>query len=154
MGARGGQGRGGCSQTLPPCGAAQAARGPVQLGRVPPKGRGVPQDFGRAVELYRKAAAQGHGDAMCNLAHCLEKGQGVPVADPEGAFLWFQHAYDKRRSQSAAYHLGRCHFLGVGTVRDEAKAAAILGERVWELGKSREAQHEDDYCRNRACNFG
>ena len=42
--------------------------------------------------------------------------QGVPVADPEGAFLWFQHAYDKRGSQSAAYHLGRCHFLGVGTV--------------------------------------
>lgn len=128
--------------------------------------------------------------------------QGVPVADPEGAFLWFQHAYDKRGSESAAYHLGRCHFLGVGTVylanacssihterapdspcsiptrdqqvlaadvprsrhgrlawspdivvsqvRDEAKAAAILGERVWELGKSREAQHEDDYCRKRA----
>ena len=49
--------------------------GQYNLGVCHAKGRGVPQDFGRAVELYRKAAAQGHGDAMCNLAHCLEKGQ-------------------------------------------------------------------------------
>ena len=98
-------------------------------------GRGVAQDYVRAVELYRKAAGQGHVDAMCNLALCLEKGQGVPL-DPEGAFLWFKEAFEKKNSESARYHLGRCYFRGIGTPKDERKAAAILGERVWELGRS------------------
>ena len=57
-------------------------------------GRGVAQDYVRAVELYRKAAGQGHTDAMCNLALCLEKGQGVPL-DPEDAFLWYKEAFEK-----------------------------------------------------------
>ena len=59
------------------------------------------QDYARAVELYRKAAGQGHTDAMCNLALCLEKGQGVPL-DPEGAFLWFQEAFGKSWNISRA----------------------------------------------------
>ena len=56
--------------------------------------------------------------------------------DPRGAFLWFQEAYEKTKSETARYHVGRCYFKGVGTVKDESKAAAILGDRVWELGRS------------------
>ena len=94
------------------------------------------QDLTRAVELYRKAAAQGHEAAMCNLAHCLEKGQGVQ-RDEEAAFWWFNECYEKKQSEQARYHVGRCYFLGIGTARDERKAGALLGERVWELGRER-----------------
>ena len=98
------------------------------------KGRGVPQDYARAVELYRKAAGQGHVDAMCNLALCMEQGQGVP-RDEEGAFLWFQEACEKKGSENARYHLGRCYFRGIGTPKSDRKAAVVLGDRVWELGR-------------------
>lgn len=111
------------------------AEGQYNLAVCYAKGRGVPQDYSRAVELYRKAAGQGHADAMCNLAHCLEKGQGVPQ-DEEGAFLWFREAFEKKGSETARYHLGRCHFRGIGTLQCASQAAVVLGERVWDLGRS------------------
>ena len=73
---------------------------------------------------------------MCNLGLCLEKGQGVPK-DEEGAFLWFKEAWEKKQSEIAHYHMGRCFFLGIGTPKDSKKAAAVLGERIWDLGKAR-----------------
>jgi len=113
----------------------QLAEGQYNLAVCYAKGRGVPQDYSRAVELYRKAAGQGHADAMCNLAHCLEKGQGVPQ-DEEGAFLWFREALEKKGSEAARYHVARCHFRGIGTPHCPSQAAAVLGDRVWELGRS------------------
>ena len=109
------------------------------------------------MELYHKAALQGHANGILNLAHCMEHGLGVP-SDAEGAFMWYEVGYNKTADQDrgqggrnregpgkgeskkqpvsiAAYHLARCYFRGIGTERDEGKAAAIMGHNVWDLGR-------------------
>ena len=55
------------------------------------KGRGVPLDEGRAVELWEQAAANGHVAAKFNLALSYFNGDGVP-ADRNVAVTWFHHA--------------------------------------------------------------
>ncbi|MBO4548630.1 MAG: sel1 repeat family protein [Abditibacteriota bacterium] len=50
--------------------------------------RGLPQDFARAVELYKKAAAQGSSTARENLGYCYYYGRHV-AKDYEEAFRWF-----------------------------------------------------------------
>jgi len=51
------------------------------------QGRGVPQDFGLAMENYRKAADQGNDAAMGNIKELYEKGFGV-AEDPVKAAIW------------------------------------------------------------------
>ena len=41
------------------------------------KGEGVKQDYGRAVEWYRRAAEQGYADAQYNLSVMYGTGRGV-----------------------------------------------------------------------------
>ena len=54
-------------------------------------GQGVPQDYGKAAEWYRKAAAQGFADAQSNLGMMYANGQGVPLNMVE-AYKWFSLA--------------------------------------------------------------
>jgi TPR repeat protein len=65
------------------------------------KGRGVPQDFAKAAELYRQAAQRGYGGAQNNLAIAYALGRGVPK-DPAEAYVWFALAEahgDKNRPE-------------------------------------------------------
>ena len=55
------------------------------------KGRGVPFNEGRAVELWEQAAENGHAAAKFNLALSYFNGDGVP-ADQNVAVTWFHHA--------------------------------------------------------------
>ncbi|MDW8126074.1 MAG: tetratricopeptide repeat protein [Geminicoccaceae bacterium] len=48
------------------------------LGVVYDEGRGVPQNYGRALFWWRKAAEVGHAGAMFNLGVVYEFGPGVP----------------------------------------------------------------------------
>mmetsp|Transcript_18300 Transcript_18300/g.61714 ORF Transcript_18300/g.61714 Transcript_18300/m.61714 type:complete len:84 (-) Transcript_18300:153-404(-) len=41
-------------------------------------GKGVAQSYEEAVRWWRLAAAQGNGEALCNLGVCYEFGLGVP----------------------------------------------------------------------------
>jgi TPR repeat protein len=41
-------------------------------------GEGVPKDFIKAAEWYKKAADQGHTVAQMNLGNCYKFGEGVP----------------------------------------------------------------------------
>ncbi|XP_078407287.1 death ligand signal enhancer isoform X2 [Cetorhinus maximus] len=56
------------------------------------KGWGVKKDFQRAVELYQKAAAHGHADALCALGMFHQQGLGgLPVSFTK-AIKWYQRA--------------------------------------------------------------
>ena len=54
-------------------------------------GRGVPQDYAKAVELFQKAAAQGDAKAQALLGVMYEHGRGVPRDDAR-AYAWYSLA--------------------------------------------------------------
>jgi TPR repeat protein len=108
---------------------AQAAKGDAQaeldLGRAYHLGKGVPQDFAKAVEFYRQAAAQGNAKAMYNLGYIYQHGQGVPP-DGAAAAQWFQKAADLGLP-AAQLELGLFYFFGdEGLEKDYASAAKWL----------------------------
>ena len=41
------------------------------------KGKGVKQDYNKAVKWYTKSAEQGYADAQCNLGYMYSHGEGV-----------------------------------------------------------------------------
>ena len=55
----------------------------LELGEAYHDGRGVPQDYLKALAWHRKAADQLHLYALRNLGEMLEKGEGVPVDQAE-----------------------------------------------------------------------
>jgi TPR repeat protein len=54
-------------------------------------GLGVPQDFAKAAEFYRRAADLGMAEAAYHLANHYRDGRGVP-RDREAAFRWYRRA--------------------------------------------------------------
>ena len=59
-------------------------------------GDGLPQDYARAVDLFRKAADQNDPDALYNLGWAYESGLGVPQ-DRQRAIEWYNKAAAKGR---------------------------------------------------------
>ena len=59
-------------------------------------GDGVAQDRAEALRWHQLAAAQGHPEALFNVADCHEKGQGVRKNKAE-AIRWY------RRAQAAGH---------------------------------------------------
>ena len=57
------------------------------LGLIFKDGLGTPQNYGKALEWYLKAADQGNLDAIMNIGNIYNKGLGVP-ADYEKALAW------------------------------------------------------------------
>ncbi|TVQ81961.1 MAG: sel1 repeat family protein [Micavibrio sp.] len=55
------------------------------------QGRGLPQDYTKAVKWYRKAAERGNASAQNNLGVMYREGQGV-AQDYAEAFFWFSLA--------------------------------------------------------------
>jgi hypothetical protein len=80
------------------------------------KGRGVPLDEGRAVELWEQAAENGHVAAKFNLALSYFNGVGVP-ADRNVAVTWFHHAAADGVAD-AQFALGQLYRQGVGVSQD------------------------------------
>jgi hypothetical protein len=62
-----------------------------KLGRAYQLGEGVPVDFAKAHDWYRKSAAQGNAKAMHDLGYMYHFGQGV-TADQKAAASWFLKA--------------------------------------------------------------
>ena len=83
-------------------------------------GRGVEQDYAKAVEWYRKAAEQGHACAQCNLGQCYYNGEGVEQ-DYVKAVEWYRKAADQGDAQ-AQCNLGECYHSGRGVDQGYAKA--------------------------------
>jgi TPR repeat protein len=57
-------------------------------------GDGLPQDYAKALEYYRKAADKRDAGSMRQIAIAYEKGQGVP-ADPAQAAQWYERAANR-----------------------------------------------------------
>jgi len=74
----------------------------------------------RALPTLRASAEQGNAGAQYNLALMYERGQGVPIDEPEAAF-WYRKAADQgivmaQRALGAMYREGR------GVKKDQAQA--------------------------------
>ena len=90
------------------------------LGQAYKYGRGVPQDLGRASQLYGQAAAKGHKEAEANLGLLM-----FQTGDHAGAIPHLQHAADLGDPR-AQYYLGTACFNGDGVPIDQVKAYALM----------------------------
>ena len=109
-------------------------------------GRGVPRNYVKACECYKKAAAQGLPHAQCNLGVLYEQGRGV-AQDNVKACKWYEKAaargfaeaqsnlelvyegycerYKKEANQGdaeAQFNLGLMYHYGYGVDKDDVKA--------------------------------
>lgn len=85
-----------------------------------PGGMGVPQDFGKRVRWFERAAEEGMATAQWKLGLAFLHGVGI-AADDERAAYWIKRAADQGNplAQSA---LSELYFAGRGTNRDLVKA--------------------------------
>jgi TPR repeat protein len=60
-------------------------------------GDGLPQDYAKAIDFFRKAAEGGDADALYDLGWAYEHGLGVP-ADRQQATEWYSKAAGKRQA--------------------------------------------------------
>ena len=138
---------------------AQANRGSAKaqnkLGWMFFSGRGVEQDYAKAVECYSEAAEQGKATSQYNLGNMYYKGRGVELNYTK-AFKWFKKAaahidqvvrlnmregpiYDRPEFAPAQYNLGVMYAKDQG-VRQNYKKAINYYQKAAERGHA-EAQY-------------
>ena len=83
-------------------------------------GRGVTQDYEKAVEWYRLAAMQGDAEAQFNLGRMYENGKGV-TQDYKKAVDWYRLAA-KQGYADAQDFLGTMFCFGRGVTQDFVRA--------------------------------
>ena len=83
-------------------------------------GRGVAQDYAKAVYWCGKAAEQGDADAQDSLGGCYYNGRGV-AQDYAKAVYWYSKAAEQGHA-GAQNNLGSCYEYGQGVAQDYAKA--------------------------------
>lgn len=88
------------------------------------QGKGVPQDYARAVELWRQAANRGDTDAQSCLGYVYYVGLGV-AQSYENAATWYRKAAEAGASD-AQHNLGVMYYLGQGVAKDNVLAMAWL----------------------------
>jgi TPR repeat protein len=64
------------------------------LGQLYEDGRGVTQNYGKAVKLYRRAADKGDPEGQCNLGRMYLMGHGV-AQDSAEALKWYRKVADQ-----------------------------------------------------------
>ena len=92
----------------------------LMMGVAYEEGKGVPQNFGEAVEWYRKAIAQGQHEAYAYLGAAYLDGRGVPASEKEAVFQ-FQEGADKGDPRSQR-RLAVLYTQGKGVPYDYEKA--------------------------------
>ncbi|MFN8006030.1 MAG: tetratricopeptide repeat protein [Terriglobia bacterium] len=96
--------------------------GALNLGLLHEYGKGVPQNFATAEELYRQAAGKGMPHAMYRLGVMYQNGEGVR-RDDVAAAKWFYEAA-KLGHADAQSELGYMFYNGLGTKQDYQNAFA------------------------------
>lgn len=91
------------------------------LGNCYLEGHGVPQSYAKAIEWYRKAAAQREPVAQYTLAYCYENGFGVPQSYDQ-AVDWMSRAAENGYDP-AQCSLGYYYLWGQGVSQSREKAA-------------------------------
>lgn len=84
---------------------------------------GVRRDTGAAQHWFRRAAAQGHGDAQTALGLMLSVGEGVQ-RDAAAASAWFRRAINSGQDDNAMWLLGRLYYEGKMGRSEEAMREA------------------------------
>ena len=95
------------------------------LGVMYQNGRGVKQDYAKAIEWYRKAARRGYTDSQDNLINMYREGLGVPK-DNKKALLWYLESA-RNKNVAEQFMLGSYYRIGLGTPQDNIKAYAWFG---------------------------
>ncbi len=85
------------------------------------KGKGVKQDYSKALYLYKKAAEQGHMASAITVAYMYENGLGTAL-NYQSAMRWYQKAAEKGYA-SAQKAIGDLYLLGKGVSRNDSAAA-------------------------------
>ena len=94
--------------------------GQFSLGVMYLNGEGVPQDYSKAVQWFRKAADQGDAGAQTNLGVMYNQGKGVPQ-DYAQAMQWYRKAADQGNAWAQS-NLGGMYDEGQGVPQDYAKS--------------------------------
>lgn len=127
-----------------PLALAGDATAQYSLGKIYETGNmDLERDYGRAVEWYRLAAAQGVAAAQNNLGLMYAQGRGVARDVGRAAELW--SAASKQNHDMAQFNLGLAYFRGEGLAENKQEAesrfrqAAKLGlaEAQYALGQVR-----------------
>lgn len=109
------------------------------VGEIYERGLGVPPDYAKAAEWYRRAAEQGDQRAMANLGALYERGLGVP-ADKVQAINWYRRAAGLSGDQLAfATSISE---LEARATRSEQRAAAAEREAAQLRGQLDRLQRE------------
>ncbi|MDR2869348.1 MAG: hypothetical protein LBV04_02760 [Deferribacteraceae bacterium] len=90
------------------------------LGNMYYQGKGVPQNYAKAMEWYTKAAVQGYAHAQNNLGTMYGDGTGVSQ-DYAKAVGWYTKAAEQGNA-AAQKNLGYAYEIGQGISQDYAKA--------------------------------
>jgi tetratricopeptide (TPR) repeat protein len=94
------------------------AKAQFQLGHMYHTGKGgVPQDYTKALEWFRKAADQGNADAQFNLGSMYYVGQVVPQ-DYAEAMKWYRKAADQGNAGAQKYLARLSEEMAKSTVPD------------------------------------
>ncbi len=89
-------------------------------------GQGVPQDYVKAAELFRKVGfGLISGDPLYLLGFMYYNGQGVPQ-DFVKAADWYQSAAYQLGHAQAQYELGLMYYKGLGVLMDHDKAFRLF----------------------------
>ena len=84
-------------------------------------GKGVLQDYKKAVEWYKKSAEQGNAEAQNNLGFMYSEGYGV-LQDYKLAAEWIQKSAEQGNA-TGQLSLGNLYFFGHGVEIDHSKSA-------------------------------
>ncbi len=90
------------------------------LGVMYDKGRGVPEDYAKAMKWYRKAAEHGVAKAQHFVGVMYDIGEGVPQ-DYAKAMKWYRKAAEQGYAE-AQTNLGRMYYKGLGVPPDYLQA--------------------------------
>ncbi len=103
-------------------GPAMTAKEMLQQGNRYYTGNGVPQDYTKAVEWYKKAAEAGNLTAQFNLAKCYSDGKGIERSYDKAA-EWYTKAAEAGYADAQA-NLGLLYEKGRGVNQDNAQAVS------------------------------
>ena len=84
-------------------------------------GEGKNENIKKAVDLYRKAAELGHGEALFKMGNFYLKGADGVSQSPEIAVQYYAMAADEGHKRSL-YELGTCYSRGIGVEVDKGEA--------------------------------
>jgi TPR repeat protein len=103
---------------------------------------GVPQDYAKAMDCFRKAADAGDAKAMWDIGVIYDRGGGVP-RDHAQAMIWYRKSADAGNAL-AMYWLGELCASGPPKNRDYAQAIAWFSKAV--AAGDQDANPMIDYC--------